>query len=194
MANTSDKIPPIVTITNPVTYLKLWWQRVMEKEGVYFSFRIHPITAFLIVFAFSAGLFGAGRYSVNIPFLKYEPLETIKPSSTPKVEWKETAFTGKLQLSSTTNKYFLITTSSEAITLDVPNNLDLETLIGKRIFAIGNYNKNERLLKVADVKDLEVLPKTPIPIPTIDPSPTPEIQPEIRPSIIPIPTDTMEVQ
>lgn len=150
----------------------------MGKEGVDFNFKIHPVTAFLIAFGLGAGLFGAGRYSVNIPFikhfLKYEGFQTSKPTPTSTGNlWKETGFTGKLQLSLTTNKYFLITTSSETITLDVPNNLDLLTLIGKRIFAIGEYNKNERLLKVADIKDLEVLPKTPVPIPTLDPTPIP---------------------
>ena len=66
----------------------------------------------------------------------------------------------------------------------MPDNLDLLTLVGKRIFAIGQYNKTERLLKVFDVKDLEVLSKTPVPIPTIEPTP----------SATPIATDTIETQ
>src|SRR3989344_5859668 len=158
---TSNVEPPLITVTNPVTYLRLWWQKVMGKEGVYFSFRIHPITAFLIAFGFATAFIGVGRYSINIPFLKYEATESVIPTASAEAVWKETAFTGKLQLSLTTNKYFLITTSSEAITLEVPSNLDLITLVGKRIFAIGQYNKTERLLKVFDIKDLEVLPKTP---------------------------------
>ena len=186
--------PPLVDVkvTNPVTYLRRWWDRVMGKEGVYFSFRIHPITAFLIAFGFATAFIGVGRYSINIPFLKYQVLPTIKPTTSAEVIWKETAFTGKLQLSLTTNKYFLITTSSEAITLDVPSNLDLITLVGKRIFAIGQYNKTERFLKVFDIKDLEVLPRTPVPIPTIEAIGTPVA--EINSSAIPIPTDTIETQ
>lgn len=174
----ANQEPPLVTVTNPVTYLRLWWKKVMGKEGVDFKFKIHPLTAFLIAFGLGAGLFGAGRYSVNIPFLKYETTPTYKPTSTSVVEWKETAFTGKLQYSATTQKYFLLTTSAEAITLQVPSNLDLFTLIGKRIMAVGEYNKAIKLLKVTDVKDLEVLPNTPVPIPTVEvsvtsvPSPT----------------------
>lgn len=183
--STSTTEPPIIEVRNPVTYLRLWWQKVMGKEGVDFNFKIHPVTAFLIAFGLGTGLFGAGRYSVNIPFLKYETISTAKPSPTTVAVWKETAFTGKLQLSLTTNKYFLITTSSEAITLDVPDNLDLLTLIGKRIFAIGEYNKTERLLKVADIKDLEILSKTPVPIPTIEVISTP--------SATPVATDTIEL-
>lgn len=173
--------PPLITVTNPVTYLRLWWQKVMNKEGVDFNFRIHPITAFLISFGLGAGLFGAGRYSVNIPFLKYNSgiVTTSTPTSAP--SWKETAFTGKLQYSVTTQKYFLITTSSEAITLQVPNNLDLLTLVGKRIMAVGEYNKEQKLLKVFDAKDLEILPKTPVPIPTFEPTTTPSATPAATP-------------
>lgn len=186
---TSNTEPPLITVTNPVTYLRLWWQKIMSKEGVDFNFKIHPVTAFLIAFGLGAGLFGAGRYSVNIPFLKYEANPTTKPTPTPVVEWKETAFSGKLQYSVTTQKYFLITTSAEAITLEVPDNLDLLTLIGKRIMAVGEYNKSSKLLRVSDAKDLEVLSKTKEPIPTIIPTAVPIS----TPSATPITTDTIEL-
>ena len=178
----TPKDPPLVDVkvTNPIVYIKNWWARVMGKEGVYFSFRIHPITAFLTAFGFAAAIFGVGRYSVNIPFLKYEVLPTTIASL--EAIWKETAYTGKLQYSVTGDKFFLITTSSEAITLSVPEGLDLMALVGKRIFAVGEYNKTERLLKVTDVKDLEILPATPIPIPTRSPTSTPT----------PTPTPTIE--
>lgn len=188
--------PPLITVTNPVTYLRLWWQKVMNKEGVDFNFRIHPVTAFLIAFGLGAGLFGAGRYSVNIPFLKYNSGIITTSTPSPVSAWKETAFTGKLQYSVTTQKYFLITTSSEAITLSVPTNLDLLTLIGKRIMAVGEYNKEQKLLKVSDAKDLEILPKTPIPIPTVEPTIQPTPSPTVIPntSETPTPTDIMKTE
>jgi len=194
--STSEKIPPMVDVkvTNPVTYFKLWWEKVMGKEGVYFSFRIHPITAFLIVFGFSAGIFSVGRYSVNIPFLQYEAVETAKPTATADVVWKETGFTGKLQFSEKEQRFFLLTTSSEAIVLSVPQNLDLTSLVGKRIFAIGEYNKAQRLLKVTDAKDLEVLSKTPQSIPTLVPTIEPTSTPISTTSATPIVTDTIETE
>lgn len=178
---TVPKEPPLVDVkvSNPIVYIKNWWARVMGKEGVDFRFRIHPITAFLIAFGIAAAFFGAGRYSINIPFLKYTVITS--PSPTPEASWKETAFTGKLQYSAATGKFFLVTTSSEAITLSVPQGLDLTTLVGKRIFAVGEYNKAQRLLKVTDVKDLEILPTTPIPIPTE----TPTIKPTESPTTSP---------
>jgi len=182
--------PPLITVTNPVTYLRLWWQKVMGKEGVDFNFKIHPITAFLISFGLGAGIFGAGRYSVNIPFLKYIDDPTSKPVPTIESIWKETAFTGKLQYSVTNQKYFLLTTSSEAITLEVPKNIELLTLVGKRIMAVGEYNKSIKLLKVSDIKDLEVLPNSPVPIPTVEPSSSPTVVPHT--SATPVATDTIE--
>lgn len=185
----SIKEPPLVDVkvSNPIVYLKNWWARVMGKEGVDFHFRIHPITAFLIAFGIAAAFFGVGRYSVNIPFLRYTVV--LSPTPTPSVDWKETAYTGKLQYSRITGKFFLVTVSSEAITLAVPENLDLTRLIGKRIFAVGEYSKSQRLLKVADVKDLEILPTTPIPIPTLTPSlsptPSPLNEPTEKPTLEP---------
>ncbi|WKZ25504.1 MAG: hypothetical protein QY322_03920 [bacterium] len=180
---TSNQEPPLVTVTNPVTYLRRWWERVMGKEGIDFRFTIHPVTAVLMVAVIATIGFGAGRISlpdgVKIPFFEFGNVPTAKPTSTPLVEWKETAFTGKLQYSSATKKYFLVTTSSEAITLDVPSNLDLTSLIGKRIMAVGEYHKATKLLRVFDVKDLEVLPNTPVPIPTIEPTSTPSATPNI---------------
>lgn len=163
-----------VKVTNPVTYLKNWWNKVMGKEGVYFSFKIHPITAFLIAFGLTAGIFSIGRYSVNIPFLKYEVVNSPVPTPTP-LTWKETAYTGTLQFSKSTGKFYLmVTSSSELITLEVPENIDLTDYVGKRILAIGNYNKTQRILEVTDAKSLEVLPKTQVSIPTSSPVASPE--------------------
>lgn len=187
--------PPIVEVRNPVTYIRRWWERVMGKEGIDFRFTIHPVTAVLMVAVIATIGFGAGRVtlpnSVKIPFFEFGDVSTPKPSSTPIVEWKETAFSGKLQYSATTQKYFLITTSSEAITLNVPSNLDLLTLVGKRIMAVGEYNKATKLLKVSDVKDLEVLPNTPVPIPTTNPTTMPTDIPNT--SETPTPTGIMEI-
>ena len=173
-----------VKVTNPVTYLKNWWSKVMGKEGVYFSFKIHPITAFLIAFGLTAGIFSIGRYSVNIPFLKYEVVNSPLPTPTPAI-WKETAYTGTLQFSKSTGKFYLmVTSSSELITLKVPENIDLTDYVGKRILAIGNYNKSQKILEVTDAKTLEVLPKTQVSIPVTSPEPT--TSPEASPSATPV--------
>jgi hypothetical protein len=186
--------PPLVTVTNPVTYLRRWWEKVMGKEGIDFRFTIHPVTAILITAVVATLGFGVGRFvlpeSIEIPFFEFGAAPTAKPSPTSVPVWKETAYSGKLQFSETLGKYFLLTTSSEAITLSVPTNINLEPLVGRRIMAVGMYNKSEKLLEVSDARDLEVLPKTAVPIPTIEPTPTP-ISIVVTPS--PEPTDSVEL-
>lgn len=186
--------PPLVTVTNPVTYLRRWWDKVMGKEGIDFKFTIHPITAVLITATVATIGFGAGRFSVpngiKIPFFEFGNNDvTPKPSSTIEPVWKETAFSGKLQYSVSNQKYFLLTTSAEAITLEIPTNIELLTLVGKRIMAVGEYNKSEKLLRVSDAKDLEVLLKTPVSIPTVEPT----LEPIFTPSSVPVPTEMIEL-
>jgi len=141
----NTKTPPLVDlkVTNPVEYIKLWWKKVIGNEGVDFRLHFHPLTALLIALVIAGAFFGLG--------VKFEekPKEPT-PSSTPSPsDWKETAFTGTLQYSKATSKYFLTTTSaSEAITLKVPEAIDLADLVGKRILVIGSYNKADRLFIV----------------------------------------------
>ena len=90
------------------------------------------------------------------------------------MEWKDTVLKGTLR-STTTNppKFYLLGSSDEAITLEVPTTVNLTTLVGKRILAIGTYNSKDKILKVTDVQDLEVLPITQVPIPTSSPTVSP---------------------
>lgn len=177
--------PPLVDVkvTNPVTYFKKWWARIIGNEGIDFRLHVRPLTAIFIAVAIASISFGVGRFVLpfNIPFFEYNDTpENIIPIET---VWKETAYTGVVQYSEATQKYFLVTSSSEAITLDVPESVSLESLIGKRILAVGSYSKTSRILVVKDAKDMEVLPKSPVPLPTSTPtpSPTPEAIPESSP-------------
>ncbi|MFC1625436.1 hypothetical protein ACFL1Q_00135 [Patescibacteria group bacterium] len=172
--------PPLVDVkvTNPITYLKKWWNKVIGNEGVEFRLRVKPLTAIAISLVIFTVAFGLGRVVLpfKIPF--FEQAVEVKETPTPAPEiWRDTAYTGKLQYSEATNKFYLVTTSAEAITLDVPYGLDLMDLVGRRVLAAGSYNKTEKLLKVADAKNMEVLPKSPEPIPTSLPTPTSTVSP-----------------
>ncbi len=184
MAVTKEEPPLVdVKVTNPITYIKRWWAKIIGNEGVDFRFHIRPLTALVISIAVASIGFGVGRFVIpfSIPFLKYEYKgeEIVVP--TPET-WKDTAYTGTLRYSEATQKYYLVTTSAEAITLEVPSNINLENYIDKRIFAAGKYNKSTRVLIVADAKDLEVLPKTPVSIPTTSPTPIPIETPPLESS------------
>lgn len=180
MSVTNNQEPPLVDVkvTNPITYIKRWWAKIIGNEGVDFRFHIRPLTALLIAVAVASIGFGVGRFVIpfSIPFLNYEYKNEEIVIPTPEA-WKETAYTGTLRYSEATQKYYLVTTSAEAITLEVPSNINLQNYIDKRIFAAGKFHKTTRVLIVADAKDLEVLPKTPISIPTTSPTLTPSETP-----------------
>lgn len=164
----SQTTPPLldIKITNPITYLKIWWKRILANEGIDFRLRIHPLTAIIISLAIAAGSFGLGRVTLpaNSPIIKYIPQLAPSPAPDP---WRETAFTGILRYSDSSKKYYLTTGASEAITLEVPANVDLSKQSGKRIFATGKYNKDSGILKVASSTDLEILPARITTVPTI---------------------------
>ncbi len=166
-------IPPLVSfeVSNPVTYLKLWWSRVMNNEGIDFRFRIRPLTAMALMSVFAVGGFGLGRLSIPGPeqIIKYAPQWAPTPTPDP---WKETAYFGGLQ--KTGERFYLLTEQAEAISLMVPTNVSLTKYIGKRILAVGKFNRLTGVLQVMEAADLEVLIQS-APVPTAVPSATPTV-------------------
>jgi len=180
------KEEPLISlrITNPITYIKSWWKKVMSKEGVDFRFKIQPLTAIAITIIIATAGFGIGQFSISVqkPFIHYTPTTSPTPMPTPN-PLRDTAFTGTLKFSKKTAKFYLLTNSSEAITIDVLENVDLEKLIGRRIFATGEYNKNTNIFVISEAMNMELLPEKveeiPVePDPTILPSPEPEASDE----------------
>ena len=154
--------PPLLflRVSNPITYIKRWWKRVVGNEGVEFRLKVRP---------------------ADSPIIKYIPQLLPAPTSNP---WRETAFSGTLR--STNGDIYLLTSESEALSLNIPSNLDLSNYIGKRILAKGLFNENQRLLKIISVENIELLSTKPQKIPTTIPSPTTFHTPT------PIPTNTQE--
>lgn len=170
------KEPPLVSVsvTNPITYIKAWWKKVMGKEGIDLRFRIHPLTAIAMAIIIATFSFGVGRIMITSekPFFKFVATPSPTPTPTPN-PWRETAFSGILRFSVVTDRYYLMTASSEAINLQAPETVDLEKMIGRRIFATGKYNNLTRTLVVIDVADLEILPEETEPVPLVTPLPSP---------------------
>ncbi|MDP2684034.1 MAG: hypothetical protein Q8P20_03170, partial [bacterium] len=137
---------------------------------------------------------------------KDETTATASPTPTPEI-LKDTALKGTLAKTKTTPiRFYLITTSTEAVTLEVPYGFNLDTLVGKRILAVGSYDSKNKVLEVEDIQDLEVLSTTPVPIPTSTPTPftspkptaqagtpTPTIAPTVEPTPSPISTQSPEI-
>ena len=195
------KEPPLVDlkVSNPLTYLKSWWKRIIGNEGIEFRIKIRPLTAIAISIIIFSISFGIGRFILpfKIPFFEYTVGTT--PSPSPSIE-RDTAFSGILRYSRTEGRFYLEIVSAEAIILEVSDNIQLSSFVGRRIFATGTYNKDTRVLVVTEATDLEVLPKeavtvpttkptnTPVPSPTI--TPTPENSSSPTPTITPTPTSS----
>jgi hypothetical protein len=175
------KAPPLINlqVTNPIIYLERWWKKVISGEGIDFRVRVHPLTAIAVTIIMATFGFGVGRFVLvsQRPYIKYVPTPTASPMPSPN-PWRETALVGTLQFSAMTNRYYLLTTSAEVVMLEVPDNVVLKTLIGRRILASGNYHDSTRTLRVTGAEDLEVLPKKVESVPMVTPVPNPSLLPE----------------
>ena len=180
-----------VKVTNPLVYIKYWWKRIMRNEGIEMKFKAKPITVFGIALIGFTLLFGLGGVVLPtfFPWMKFnDGVVNSTPTSQPEI-LKDTALKGTLTKTNTNPvKFYLITTSTEAVTLDIPVGFNLNILVGKRILAVGSYDSKNKVLEVEDIQDLEVLSSTPIPIPTNTPSPKPTETPTIAPTPTIMPT------
>lgn len=178
-------------VTNPLVYIKYWWKRIMANEGIDMRFRMKPLTVFgvaLIAFSLAFGL-GGVVLPTFFPWMKINGGVTTTSTPTPQPELlKDTALKGTLTKTNTNPvKFYLITTSTEAVTLEIPVGFNLASLVGKRILAVGTYDSKNKILEVEDIQDLEVLSTTPVPIPTTTPTPKPTATPipTVAPTMIP---------
>lgn len=188
-SNISD-LPPMVsvTVTNPVAYFKYWWKKVMSGEGIDVKLRIHPVTAIVLALIICGAGFGMGRltFPADNPIVKYVPGLGPTPTESP---YKLAIYTGVVQKIPSTGKYYLLTAGEHVIiTLSFPDNVDFEKLVGKRILAEGKFNIKEQVLYVTDASDMEYLPPTVSPVPTVkitpilvEDSPTPTVSGENAP-------------
>ncbi len=184
-------------VTNPLVYIKYWWKRIMANEGIDFRVKVKPLTVFgvsLIAFSLAFGL-GGVVLPTFFPWMKFNNSIVTNQTPTPQSELlKDTALKGTLTKTNTNPpKFYLITTSTEAVTLEIPVGFNLNTLVGKRILAVGSYDSKNKVLEVEDIQDLEVLSTTPVPIPTTTPTPKPTETPvpTITPTAIPIAEPTI---
>lgn len=163
-----SSVPPLLDlkITNPVTYLKAWYKKIMANEGIDFKLRVHPLTALALSLLLAGVSFGLGRFSLpaDSPIIKYIP--QLAPAPTPD-PWKQAAFTGILRYTDSNKKYYLETPNSGVITLDIPIQVNMAKLVSKRILAIGKYNTQTGVLAITEVSDLEILPAQAVPVPLI---------------------------
>lgn len=164
-------------VSNPVTYLRIWWKKVIAGEGVDIRIHVHPLTAFGFVLAVALGSFGVGRLTISDkpPIIRYEPVPTPSPTPVPIVP---AAYAGTLHFDATNQTYYLVTSTDLAVTLSVPPAVNLKTSVGKRILAVGQFNPVSGILVVTTTSDLEILPTRPLMVPT-QATPEPSLIPQL---------------
>jgi hypothetical protein len=175
-----------VKVTNPITYIKSWWKKIIGNEGVDFRIRVKPLTAIAITIIVVTVSFGVGRFvfPFKVPFFEYT---LNSPTIAPVNSTRDAAFSGVLRYDDPKGRYYLLTSSAEAITLAVPENIDLSKYIGRRIFSVGKYDKDKNILAVESASDMELLPSKTETIPTDTPTATPTTMPTLTPQ----PTETI---
>lgn len=140
--NTYRKVdPPLIDlkVTNPITYLKRWWKRVMANEGVSFSFRIKPLTAIALVLALTAA--GGTGFSVAKIFF---------PNSSPILN-REVVYQGTVQKTER-GQYLLSLPDTSVYTLKPKaTNVNLSKLINRKVLVQGNLTREPNLIEVNEI-------------------------------------------
>lgn len=168
---TPDPDPPIVTVRNPITYIKKWWNKIMAKEGVDFKlgFKIKPITAVLI-----ASIIISGGVSSGVTALV---LKTFWPTSSP-ILHRQIIQQGTIQTG--TGGFYLVSSDQSMWKLKPKKpNINLADQVGKQVTVTGNMTKEANLIEVSEII-LSDSSQTPLP-------PTPSLAPrslgEVGPNI-----------
>ncbi|MBI4035787.1 hypothetical protein HY383_02475 [Candidatus Daviesbacteria bacterium] len=139
-----DSDPPIVTVRNPITYIKKWWNKILAKEGIDFKmgFRIKPITAVLI-----ASVIISGGVSSGVTALV---LKTFFPTSSP-ILHRQIIQQGTIQKSAT-GGFYLTSSDSSMWKLKSKNpNINFADQMGKLVTVTGNMTKETNLIEVSEI-------------------------------------------
>lgn len=151
--------PPLVSVsvTNPITYLKLFIKRLLRNEGI--TIKIKPLTAIAMILALSAA-FGTG-FNVATFFF---------PNSSP-IFRRQVSYQGTIQKNQI-GGYFLILPDSSLWKLKPKfTSINLEELVGKQAMIQGNLTREPNLIEVSQVIPLSpFLPPSPKPL---QPTPVP---------------------
>lgn len=158
-----DKPLVSVSVNNPISWFQKLLNQLKKKQTTTLTFRLGvPLIALpVLITAFAGIFFGLGKITNKSDSL-------IEPTPTEIVEFNVTK-TGVLKkiMTDSSNAYYLFLNNGEVIKIIAPEEVKLSSLYGKRILASGVMNMIENTLTIHEIADLEELPSSPIPIPTI---------------------------
>lgn len=131
--------PPLVSVsvTNPITYLKLFIKRLFNNEGI--TIKIKPLTAIALMIALSVS-FGTGFNVARIFF----------PNSSP-ILHRAITLQGTIQTSES-GQYYLALPDNTLWTLKPKTaNIDLGNVVNKQVLVKGNMTAEANVVEVTEV-------------------------------------------
>lgn len=133
--------PPLVavSVTNPVTYLKLFLKRFLKNEGIDIHLKIKPLTVIACVLALSTA-FGTGFNVAQIFF----------PTSSPLLH-RAITLQGNIQRSETGQYYLSLPDNSLWTLRPTNNNINLSNDINRQVMVKGNMTAENNVIEVKEV-------------------------------------------
>ncbi len=130
--------PPLVDIevSNPVTYFKHWWKKIMGNEGMNLrmSLKIKPLTALGITIIIASFGFGIGSWSTQkalaqTPIGQYITIKNIENK----------AVVGRIHYLTANDSFYIISSDDRAIKITNFDKNQLFSYIGRKVIIIGQY-------------------------------------------------------
>ncbi len=133
--------PPLVavSVTNPVTYLKLFLKKFLKNEGIDIRLKIKPLTVIACVLALSTA-FGTGFNVAQIFF----------PTSSPLLH-RAITLQGNIQRSETGQYYLSLPDNSIWTLRPKNNNINLANDINRQVMVKGNMTPENNVIEVKEV-------------------------------------------
>lgn len=137
--------PPLVSVsvTNPVTYLKLFLKRLLKNEGIDIHLKIKPLTVIACVSALSIS-FGTG----------FNVAQMFFPTSSPLLH-RAITLQGNIQRSESGQYYLSLPDNSLWTLRPTNNNTSLSSLMSKQVMVKGNLTAEPNIIEVKEVISFE---------------------------------------
>lgn len=131
--------PPLVSVsvTNPITYLKLFLKRILNNEGI--VIKIKPLTAIAMITALSFA-FGTGFNVAKMFF----------PTSSP-ILHRAITLQGTVQLSESGQYYLSLPDNTLWILRPTNPNINLQNVVNKQVLVKGNLTAENNAVNVNEI-------------------------------------------
>jgi hypothetical protein len=180
-SNTPITTPPVTDneplisfrLNNPFRKFFKWLDYVRRHQATTFAIKVTvPLIALPVI------IFAAYKIGFNKANDLVSP--NIAPSPSPQLVISKAGIL-RITTHDSADSYWLLLADDTALTLQLPENIDVSRFVNKRVLITGDYDSQTNILTVTSLANFELLPSATItsiptstPYPTLTPSPTPE--------------------